>query len=207
MGHESGAWEAFCRDIPKEDHDDVLTILSEAVAGYDHHKEVHILNRWQSDVINATADGTFQWKDVEYYFHLENGNYRGTVLLGWEDAGNSYKEPEPVVYALQPRADLVDAAILAGKGPFLVWKWEALAGRSDLATIPMSYAYDNFFQPGIKVNDYWRKKAAEHKFEIVTKETADETRARLMKADQNDNPALYTRRTSGHAIPEAGVSP
>lgn len=192
--HEDNAWEAFCRDIPEEDHEEVLTILTEAVSGCAVDKEVvHLLDRWKSDQINATGHGTIWWKGNEYHFHLESGNWRGTVLLGWEGEGDEYHEPKPVIYVLQPRDDLIDDAIRAGKGPFLVWKWDALAGRSDIADIPRKYAYDSFFQPGLKVENYWREQAAKHKFVIVTKETADETRARLMKADQNDNPALYTR--------------
>ena len=96
---------------------------------------------------------------------------------------------KPTVYALQPEARLVDQAIQSGKGSFLLLKWDAvLRNLPELAAIPGKYAYDRHFQPGIRVEDHWRKAAAKHHFVIVNEETAAETRRQLSAQEVRHDP-------------------
>lgn len=186
-------YERFAIDIPDAaDQENILTMLSEVVSGYDgYHDEITLLDRYASDAINHTGHGIIKWKDVEYTFNLESGNYRGTVLLEWEGVGREYEEPKPIQYALQPIGSLINQAILTGQGPFLVFKWEAVIKNLNLEKTLREYLYDRHFQPGAKISNHYRAIFAKHQVEVVEQEEADATRARLMAASENDNPKNY----------------
>lgn len=186
-------YEKFVADIPDAaDQDNILTMLSEVVSGYDgHHDCITILDRYASNACNHTGHGIIMWQGVEYTFNLESGNNRGTVLLEWEGVGREFEEPIPVQYALQPIGTLIDQAIMSGKGPFLVFKWDAVVKNLKLNETLRSYLYDRHFAPGTKTTSHYRAIFAKHQFEVVDHQEADETRARLMKATENDNPANY----------------
>lgn len=179
---ESPAYAAFCRDIPEAMQEDVLIALSEAVGGYPPAPHIHVFERDTYDAINARGHGTIEVGGVEYAWQLESGNHNGTVLLAWE-SDKPFEPYHRTEWALQPVSHLVGDAIAAGRGPFLILKWDAiLKNRPEVASIPGSYTYDRMMQPGGKVEKHWKAKAAEHHFEIVSRETADETRKRLSEA-------------------------
>lgn len=194
FGGPGDVYDKFMDDIPDEkDQEEILTILSEAVSGYrDYAKDkITILDRHASDAINHTGHGIIMWKGVEYTFTLESGNWNGTVLHEWDGVGEAYEEPVPVIYTLQPIPELVTQAIVSGKGPFLVFKWDAMVKNLNLNETLRKYLYDRHFAPGIKTSEHYRPIFAKHKVEVVEQEEADATRARLMKASENDNPANY----------------
>lgn len=175
-------YEAFARDVPETMHEDVMTMLAEAAHDDDAHDCVTILDRDRRDVINVRVGGIIEIEGREFSFQLEDGNWNGTVLLEWE-SGKPFEYSQPARWALQPVRRLVDEAVMAGKGPFLIIKWDAmLKNRPELAELPGKYAYDRFFQPGGLIEKHYRDIAAAHHFEIVSEETAAETRARLAKA-------------------------
>jgi len=113
---------------------------------------------------------------------MEDGNWNGTVLLAWNE-DKAFEHHQPTRWALQPQRHLIDAAIMANNGPFLLLKWDAvLKDKPTVAAIPGKYSYDRYVQPGGKVEGHWRAEAAKHHFDIVTEETAQETRRHLEKA-------------------------
>lgn len=176
--------EAFCRDIPEPKQEDVMLMIAEAASGWSDHDCITILDRDRMDAINVRASGILDWEGREYSFIVQDGNWSGTVLEAWEEAGDQkFEYHQPTVWALQPRRDLISDAIANGKGPFLLMKWDAvLKNRPEVAAIPGKYAYDRHFQPGGFVENHWNDAAAKHQFEIVTKDEVDETRKRLTEA-------------------------
>lgn len=178
----SEADAAFNRDIPEQDRDEVMTMIAEAAHNDDAHPDfISILDRDRIDAINVRANGILTWKGQEFRFIVEDGNWNGTTLEDWE--GDTEFKPLPrTEWTLQPLPTLITDAILSGKGPFLIQKWDIFLSRSDVAEIPRKYSYDRTFAPGIVTETYWREQAAKHKMELVSKETADETRRRLGEA-------------------------
>ena len=177
---------AFCRDIPESKQDDVMLMIAEAASGWSDHDCITILDWDRMDAINVRASGILDWEGREFWFIVRDGNWDGTALEAWEETGvQKFEYHEPTVWALQPRRDLISDAIVDGKGPFLLIKWDAiLKNRPEVAAIPGKYAYDRHFQPGGLVEKHWKDAAAKHHFDIVTKEEADETRKRLAEATE-----------------------
>ncbi|CAB3665146.1 hypothetical protein LMG26696_03581 [Achromobacter pulmonis] len=176
---------AFERDIPAEHRDDVMQMICEtAQYGDDYHPQhVSILDRDRIDAINVRAEGVLTFQGREFAFIVRDGNWDGTVLEGWEEAGTQTFEPLPrTEWTLAPQPSLVSDAIANGKGPFLVAKWDAFIQRPEIAKITGSYTYDRMVQPGLKVEQYWKAQAAKHQFIITDKENADDIRARLLAA-------------------------
>lgn len=169
----------FERDVPEHLREDAMQAMSEATGGYGEPTNVHILEHDRMDAINCRAHGIITIEGEEYTFQMEDGNRNGTVLLAWE-SDQPFERHEPTRWALQPTRDLIDKAIMSDSGPFLLLKWDAiLKNLPNVAAIPGKYSYDRYVQPGGLVEGHWRKAAAKHHFEIVTEETAQETRARL----------------------------
>ncbi len=175
---------AFDRDIPAEHRDDVMQMICEAAHADDYHQQhVSILDRDRIDAINVRAEGILNFGGREFAFIVRDGNWDGTVLEGWEEAGTQTFEPTPrTEWALAPMPSLVSDAIAKGQGPFLVEKWDIFIQRPAIARITGSYAYDRMVQPGLKVEQYWKAEAEKHQFVITDKENADEIRARLLAA-------------------------
>lgn len=179
---------AFDADIPAALRDDLMTAICEAAhMGEGQHGCVHILEQDRLDAINARAEGIVTVDGREFWFIVESGNWNGTVLEGWEHAGTQDFKPSPrTQWALAPRADLVSDAIVAGRGPFLVAKWDAFLARPDVAGIPGKYTYDRMMQPGLKIEQHYREVAAKHGFVLTDQESADEIRARLMASNEQE---------------------
>lgn len=176
---------AFERDIPAEERDNVMQMICEAAQyGDDQHPQhISILSRDRIDAINVRAEGILTFGNREFAFIVRDGNWDGTVLEGWEEAGTQTFEPLPrTVWALAPLPSLVSNAIATGKGPFLVMKWDHFITRPEIARITGNYTYDRMVQPGIKVEQHWKAEAAKHQFVITYQENADEIRARLLAA-------------------------
>lgn len=162
-----------------------MTMIAEAAQSERYESEqVSILTRDRIDAINVQAEGSVIVEGTEYYFVVEDGNNNGTVLRGWNDVGEKFELHQPTQWALQPQRHIIDDAIEKGGGQFLIAKWDALLMRDEIASIPGKYAYDRRVQPGIYVEGYWKKAAAKHLFDIVTKEEADATRAALRAQEE-----------------------
>lgn len=179
------AYQAFERDVPAQMHDDVMTMLSEAAHDDGAHDAVTILDRDQLNAVNVRVSGIVTIGDVEYTFHLEDGDRNGTRLLAWED-DKPFEYHVPTRWTLAPQQRLIDNAILNDKGPFLIWKWDAMIARPEIAAIASKYAYDRHFAPGSKTEKHWRDAAARHHFDIVSEEQAGEIRQRLSLATGKD---------------------
>jgi hypothetical protein len=178
----SEADAAFDRDIPEADRDEVMTMIAEAAHNDDAHPDfIDILDRDRIDAINVRANGILTWKGQEFRFIVEDGNWNGTVLEDWE--GDTEFKPLPrTEWALQPLPSIVGEAIAANNGQFLINKWDIFLTRSEVAEIPRKYSYDRTFAPGLVTETYWREQAAKYKMELVSKETANETRQRLERS-------------------------
>lgn len=177
----SQAEAAFERDIPAQHRDDIMTMIAEASQGWSTHDSVTILDRDRIDAINVRAHGIVSFQGQEYRFIVEDGNWNGTVLEDWE--GDKEFKPVPrTEWALQPRRDLISHAILLNRGPFLIQKWDAFLSHPEVAEIPSKYAYDRMMAPGVVIETYWRERAAKFQMELVSQETAAETRRRLQEA-------------------------
>jgi hypothetical protein len=184
-----GAQEAFEASVPAHLQEDVMQMIAEAAQGWSEHASVTILERDRHDAINVTAHGIVTVEGVEHRFIVDDGNWDGTVLRDW-DGDKVFEIRKPTVYALQPEAWLIDQAVMSGKGPFLLLKWDAMLKHEDIARIPRGYGYDRMMQPGLKIEDHYRKAAAKHHFVLVDEETAAETRKRLASATEPFSPAL-----------------
>ncbi len=173
--------QRFERDIPEDQREDIMTLLAEVAHEICTDDRVTILERDRIDAINVRVHGIVEVNSQEYRFILQDGNWNGTILEDWD--GDKEFEPTPrMIWALQPAADLVDRAILDGKGPFLVLKWDAILKRAEVASIPGKYAYDRMVQPGGKIETHYREQAAKHRLVLVSKEEAEATRKRLQAA-------------------------
>lgn len=174
--------DRFNADIPEHLREDVMIMIAES-AHTDCHSCVTILERDRLDAINVRAHGIIEVEGEEYTFIVQDGNMCGTVLEAWNE-DKVFEPAERTQWTLQPLPWLVNQAISGGNGPFLIKKWDIIAAREDKQKLLRDYAYDRYVQPGSMVESHYRKKAADDFFEIVSKETADETRARLERATE-----------------------
>lgn len=173
--------ERFCADIPAHLQEDVMTMIAES-AQYDAgHDCVTILERDRLDSINVKAHGIIEVDGEEYTFIVRDGNWDGTVLEAWNE-DKTFEPFHRIQWSLQPRRDIIARAIVEGRGLFLIAKWDALLSKPDVSEIVGKYTYDRMMQPGNLIEGHYREKAAAAGFEIVSKETADETRVRLSEA-------------------------
>lgn len=174
--------EKFDACIPADIRDDVMQRIEETVSECAEHEGVTIFERDRLDAINVRASGAVVVWDTEYTFIVESGNRAGFVIEDW-DSDKVFHPVRRTEWALQPQRYLIQDAIIAGKGADLVFKWDAmLKNKAEIADIPRKYSYDRYVQPGLVVERHWKAKAAEWKFDIVSKEEADETRAKLLLA-------------------------
>ncbi len=172
------AYQAFERDVPESLREDAMYAMAVAAQGCESPANVTILDRDRLDAINVRASGIIIIAGVEYTFQIQDGNWNGTELLAWE-SDKPFEHHEPTRWALQPARRLIREALAAGRGAFLVVKWDAMLLRGEIADIPRNYAYDRHFQQGSKIETHWKEAAAKHHFEIVTESDANETRKRL----------------------------
>lgn len=179
-----GAEAAFCRDIAEADHEDVLQRMFEPLYG-NPQDGVTILNHDRIDAINSVAEGIIEYGGQEYWFCIEDGNNNGSVLAGWNEAGQqAYEVPRPVQHALAPPLGTICNHI--GRERFLLAKWDALLACADVNEIARKYDYDRYFQPGSLTDRHWRSAAERRGFEIVDRETALARRQRLEEAARSE---------------------
>lgn len=176
--------EAFSRDIPEAEVDNVLTAISEAAhEGKGTHGIVTILEQDRLDAINVRASGTVLLDGKEYSFIVSDGDRNGTDLESWEESGTQdFKPFERTQWALAPNQAEISKAIASKKGAFLIAKWDALLSQSEVSRIPSNYAYDRMMQPGIVVERHYKETAAKRGFVLTDQEDADSVRRRLLEA-------------------------
>lgn len=195
----------FEHDVPERLREDAMIQMCEEAHSDGTHSNVTILERDRINAINVRVHGIIEIDGEEYTFQMEDGDRNGTELLDW-NGDREFERHEPTRWTLQPIAHLVDDAVTAGNGAFLLAKWDAFMKRPEIASIPDKYSYDNHFAPGLKTQTYWRDKAAEHLFEIVCEETASETRARLAATSPSSLVAnAPASSTNHHGAVEAGA--
>ncbi len=177
-------WESFCKAIAEEDRDDILTQMAEAAHSDRHQTDaVRILNRTRHNVINVTVEGIVTYKDVEYTFHLDDGDWNGTQLRGWDGLGTDWEEYVPEPLAIEPHKELVWKALSPGGNPkHLLTIWKIFEEREDVNKILRNYAYDRFFQPGGKIEGHYKEQFDRMRIRISTKADAEVTRRRLQEA-------------------------
>lgn len=176
--------EAFDRDVPEHKRDDVMTMIAEAAHDPSSHRDcITILNQDRIDAINVRAHGIIELDGEEYTFIVEDGNWNGTTLEDW-NGGKDFEPLPRVRHALQPQRDIVTKAIIDGKGPFLIQKWDAFLKRPEVEKIISDYSYDRMVQPGSKTERHYADKARQFGFEIASQEEANDTRKRLQEATE-----------------------
>jgi hypothetical protein len=195
-------YEAFEKDVPAHLREDAMQAMAEATGGYGAPSNVHLIEHDRIDAINCRAHGVITIEGVEYVFQMADGNHNGTELLSW-DEDKPFGRHEPTRWALQPEPGLIDEALAGGRGQFLLAKWDIMIARPEVAEIVRSYAYDRYVQPGGLIEKHYRDKAAKHHFEIVTEETAQETRALLARS--TTSAAMAAPVTPALAIDGAGT--
>jgi hypothetical protein len=173
----------FESDVAAHLREDAMEIISEAAMYENHgHDDVHIIDRDWIDVLNVRCHGSINIDDKEYSFIVEVGNRSGFLLEDWEGAAVFAPCPR-IEWTLAPMADMIDRVITSNDGPILLELWDAVMTLPEVAKIPQDYMYDKHFQPGVAIRAYYREKAAKYKMILVTKNEADEIRARLAAAD------------------------
>jgi hypothetical protein len=177
-----GQMEAIAELITDMGWDEKVT--SEAEEGEDGC--VFLFDRVTLNACNHAMTGVFWLDGTEWAFEVESGDWNGWV---WRSVSAEGPIPEidykPTVFALQPNSTIVAQAVMANQGKSLVAKWDAFLERPEFKDLPRKYMYDRHFAPGIKTERYWKDKAATVGFELVDKDTANETRKRLMLPDVN----------------------
>ena len=116
---QDAVYAAFERDIPTHLQEDAMTAMSEATSGWGSRRMCISFDHDRIDAINCRAHGIITIEGEEYTFQMEDGNRNGTVLLAWND-GREFEQHQPTRWALQPQRHLIDQAIMANNGPFLL---------------------------------------------------------------------------------------
>lgn len=178
MEKQDPVWDAFCEVIDESDRDDVMLRMAESVGGWADYADVKIINRDRYDAINCHAEGVLTYRDTEYWFHMQDGNWNGTVLLGWENAGEQYQEHVPIQWALAPTSE----AIARQPADRLLMLWDHFLTRPEVRDVPRKYAYDRRFQPGGQIENHYKSKVAKWGLRLVSQEEADEIRNQLKEA-------------------------
>lgn len=179
MHHDEEANENFERDVPEAMRESILEAICEAAHDDRHgHEHIHIIDRDRLDSINVRAHGVVTIDGNEYRFIVESGDRNGFVLEDWE-GDKVFEHHKPTQYALAPNNSIIGKHLEAGRGQFLIAKWDAFLQRPEFADLARKYAYDKHFAPGGKTESYWHDKAAQVGFVITDQETADEIRKRL----------------------------
>ncbi len=119
---------------------------------------VTLLDVHQHDVLNHTLTGTIEVEGQTYGFICEIGNWAGFRMMEWgdhEDIGY-YKPPVVEPFTLIP-----DWASWPEESyGFRVQTYARFIRRPDIIEKLGEYAYDRHFQPGGKVEGYYREWAA-----------------------------------------------
>lgn len=164
-----------------------ITDIAYDLGGFENPEEgedchVYVAEIIDINVLNKLISGCFWLKDIEYSFLIECGDINGWL---WRELSKDNPIPDikyrPTKYVLQPNNDVVAKHIEKGTGKLLLQLWDVISSRPQFKKIPESYMYDKHFQPGGKIEKYWRDRAAEGKFIIVTEEEAEELKRRLEK--------------------------
>ena len=141
---------------------------------------ISILDIEMIDVCNHVAVGSFWAKGVEYAFEVENGNNNGFV---WRSISADGPIPDIVIehtsWALAPKPEVIEGHLERNTPESLLILWDAFLKRPEVADLCRSYSYDRMFQPGVVVEDHYRKKASKMGFVILPQEHVDEVRANL----------------------------
>jgi len=157
---------------------DWISGIAEGEDGHVFISEIEMIN-----ATNYQISGAFWLGGKEYGFLVEMGDNNGFV---WREITDEGPIPDARVertrYALAPRSDIVQKHLQNGSSALLIGLWESFLEREQYKDLIGKYEYDRMFQPGSKIESHYRAKAAEVGFEIVSKEDADATRARLIAA-------------------------
>ena len=116
---------------------------------------VTLLDVYQHDAINHTLTGTIEVDNHVYGFICEIGNWVGFRMMEWgdhEDIGY-YKPPVVEPFTLIPNwMEWPEESY-----GFRVQTYARFLRRQDVIDKLGAYAYDRHFQPGGRVEDYYRE--------------------------------------------------
>lgn len=175
MGYANDKTEAFCAQYGE----DRLTAILEAAytllgrsARAGTVDDITFSHIEQHDAINHTLLGYFQHGEEEVCFSIDNGNWNGTVVNEFGEDTDLDPKFERTVYRLHARsvpswgpnpgedvlayAERVDAWRTRNALILSLWRKEPW-----FQELERSYNYDRHFQPGGKVEDHYRAKAAQ----------------------------------------------
>lgn len=149
--------------------------------GDDGH--IFIADIQNRDACNQDITGSFWWDGVEYSFYCQSGNNAGFV---WCEV--SADEPIPDIeihqtkWTIQPQNLGIDGDTverMAEQAKLRLAVWDVFLKRTEVIEKLKNYMYDKHFAPGGRTENYYRDWATSIKAEIVTEETAKETRRYL----------------------------
>jgi hypothetical protein len=198
-------WAAFERDIPKDVQETTLEAIENAAwDGRGQHGPVYISSVDKHDAINITAEGevhlTICGKEKEFTFVIESGNYNGTVLRGWEEAGQQEIEIcEPTRWTLAP------ANLNASSATDLLKRWDEVLKDPKAGAIPNNYTYDNYVTGGDSTSRHWRQEAAKLGMTIVSSDEAALLRKRLVEQSKKEAKAKRERKKAVEKIDTASI--
>lgn len=116
---------------------------------------IKITDIYERDVLNHVFSGNVEIDDVLYGFVIEDGNWNGTAVISWglEEDIVPYEPPQNAGCKLTfiPKNDFLKLDSPEMYGIYLGWrkeKWfQDQVGK---------YHYDRHFQPGGKIESYYR---------------------------------------------------
>lgn len=151
---------------PNYPSDEVLERIADAHWNQKHAASygVKFFDIYQHNACNHTLSGNIDVDGKEYGFIIESGDRNGTVVHAWgdpEDVG-VFEHPKPE----EPLTFVPKDRMLAFNNPnmfnvYLSWREEGWFKEKE-----RNYAYDRHFQPGGKIEKYYREWAATKSMEV-----------------------------------------
>lgn len=143
-----------------EPSEDDLERIGEVICNRDSAEMfgVNVLDLYQINAANHVLSGTIMVGEVEHGFIVEMGDIQGCQVHAWGDPENTgrYQPPKPNLRTFIPK----DLWLLA-KNPAMFEVYCLWRDEPWFKELEQKYNYDRLFQPGGKIEDHYRAKAAE----------------------------------------------
>lgn len=108
---------------------------------------------FQHNACNHTLSGEIEHEGHKYGFIIQNGDWNGTVVDAWGDSDEVgiYEHPKPTLFTFLPRNHPLECT-LAMLTIYFAWRNEKWFSEKI-----GKYMYDRHFQPGGKIESYYRE--------------------------------------------------
>lgn len=123
---------------------------------------IYISDVHQHNACNHTVTGILNHDGKEFCFIIESGDWNGTVVRHFGEELRHFEPPPPPIYDMVPINPNLEKERPEMYRVYLAWK--KLDWFQELLR---NYAYDRHFQPGVKIEGYYKNKALEKGLRIV----------------------------------------